>query len=93
LPVTSDTSRGWNAIIEAAPVTVALAAIEQGARITPVAAVADEPDNVPVRTVFAVAIERNPLVRVARAFRRSPIVGAVLGGVAPLPAFVVENAG
>jgi hypothetical protein len=54
---------------------------------------ADEPDNVPVCTALAVAIERNPLVGVTRAFHRSPIAGAVLAGAVPLPAFVVENVG
>lgn len=44
-------------------------------------------------TALAVAIERSPLVGVTRAFHRSPIVGAVLAGAVPLPAFVVENVG
>ena len=54
---------------------------------------ADESHNVPVCTALAVAIERNPLVGVTRAFHRSPIVGAVLAGAVPLPTFVVENVG
>jgi hypothetical protein len=68
-------------------------AAEWGARITWVAAVADELDNVPVHTAVAVTIGRNPLAGIARTFRRSPIAGTVLAGAVPLPAFVVGNPG
>ena len=54
---------------------------------------ADELHNVPVCTALGVAIERNPLARVTRAFHRSPVAGAVLAGAVPLPAFAVENVG
>ncbi|HWE92278.1 MAG TPA: MAB_1171c family putative transporter [Pseudonocardiaceae bacterium] len=69
------------AIVEAAQVKAALAAIRQGARVERDADFPAEPDDVPVRTTLAVATERNRLVKVARAFHRSPIVGAVVAEV------------
>lgn len=76
------------AIIEAAQVKAALAAARHGrrhgTRTAPVAEQHAELDDVPVRTTLAVATERTRLVRVARAFHRSPIVSAVLADAAPL---------
>jgi hypothetical protein len=69
------------ATVEAAQEKVALAAGRQGVRTARDAELPAKLDDVPVRTTPAVATERNRLVKIARAFRRSPIVKAVADAV------------